>query len=122
MHLFGLSLAEVRHAKLLKKLKEAAYIDQISFDEGNLTKTTLNAYLIRLDDLLQKAKKGEFTLQAALSCAADYESSLVEKKVFSLFDSSNKKSKEVLETLQYETEKHVEFIKNVQRSVSKISE
>jgi hypothetical protein len=66
MHLFGLSLAEVRHAKLLKKLKEAAYIDQISFDEGNLTKTTLNAYLIRLDDLLQKAKKGSLLCRLPL--------------------------------------------------------
>jgi len=115
-----LSLAEIRHAKLLKDLKEATNRDQFSFDEGKLSVTTLNAYLNRLDAVLRKAKNGDFTLKTALSCAVDYESSLVERKVFSLFGSSNKKFNEVLEILQSETEKHVDFIKNVQRSVSKI--
>ena len=113
-----LSLAEVRHAKLLKKLKEATQKEQAIFDEGSITLITLDAYLVRLDEVVQKAKTGEFTLQSALSCAVDYESSLVERKVFSFFDSPNEKFRQVLETLQSETEEHVQFIKKIQRSVS----
>ena len=116
-----LSLAEVRHAKLLKELKELTNKNQIIFDEGKLTANTLHAYLLRLDGVLLKAKQNEFTLQTALSCAVDYESSLVEKKVFSLFNSSNKKTREVLKILQIETENHVEYIKNIQRSISNVS-
>lgn len=116
-----LSIAELRHANLLKKLKEATQKDQTIFDEGSITLITLNAYLDRLDEVVQKAKKGKFNLQTALSCAVDYESSLVEKRVFSFFDTPNEKFKEVLEALQSETEDHVEFIRNIQRSVSRIS-
>ena len=116
-----LSLAEVRHAKLLRKLKDASQKAQISFDESNITIITLNAYLDRLGEVLEKARKGEFSLQTALSCAVDYDSSLVERKIFTFFDSTNEKHREVLGTLQSETEEHVEYIKRIQRSVSKIS-
>ena len=116
-----LSLAEVRHAKLLRKLKDATQKEQVSFDEGNVTLITLNAYLDRLDEVLQKANKGEFSLQTALSCAVDYESSLVERKIFSFFDSAHGKFKETLGILLSETEEHVEYIKRIQRSVSKIT-
>ena len=116
-----LSLAEVRHAKLLRKLKDATQKEQVSFDEGSVTLITLNAYLDRLDEVLQKANKGEFSLQTALSCAVDYESSLVERKIFSFFDSAPGKFKETLGILQSETEEHVEYIKRIQRSVSKIA-
>ena len=115
-----LSLAETRHAELLNKFRESSIQEQTVFDEGKITITTLNAYLVRLNEVLDKAKKGEFTIQTALSCAVDYESSLVEKKVFSLFDSPDDKVKKVLEILQEETEMHVEYIKNIQRSVSKM--
>lgn len=115
-----LSLAEIRHANLLKKIKESTATERIIFDEGKITITTLEAYLVRLNDVVSKAKKGEFTIQTALSCAVDYESSLVERKVFSLFDSPGNQAKEVLKSLELETEQHVEYIKNIQRSVSKI--
>ncbi len=115
-----LSLEEVRHAKLLKELKEAANKEQVLFDEGKLTINTLDVFLVRLDDVLQKAKKGEFTLLAALNCAADYEISLIEKDIFSHFDSSHKKFREVLQILQAETLKHVELVTNIQRSVAGI--
>jgi len=117
-----LSLAEVRHAKLLRNLKKAVDEEKILFDQGTVTLKTLDTFLSRLDGLLLKAKKEEFTLQTALSCAVDYETSLVEKNVFSLFDSPHKKFKEILQILQSETEKHVDRIKNTQRSVAKISE
>lgn len=115
-----LSLAETRHAELLSKFRESTTKEQITFDEGKITITTLNAYLVRLNEVLDKAKKGQFTIQTALSCAVDYESSLVEKKIFSLFDSPDDRVKKVLGILQEETEKHVEYIKNIQRSVSKM--
>ena len=117
-----LSLAEVRHAKLLKQLQEAVKKEQVIFDSGNITTKTLSFYLTRLEEVLQKAKAGEFTLQTALVCAVDYESSLVEKKIFSLFDSPHTKTIEVLNILQSETEEHVEFIKNIQRAVSEDSD
>jgi len=117
-----LSLEEVRHARLLKELKEVANKEQVLFDEGKLSIITLDAFLVRLDGVLQKAKKGDFTLLAALNCAVDYETSLIEKNIFAHFDSTNSKFKEVLQILQAETQKHVEKVTNIQRSVVEINE
>jgi len=116
---FWLELAqeEARHAQLIMKLFEAAKKGIVFFDEGKTKTGTLSVFLSRLEGILQKAERGEFTISSALIFTADYESSLIEKNVFSRFDSLSDKAKDTLKILQSETIKHVERVKTVQKAL-----
>lgn len=112
-----MSSEEERHAKLIEKLLEAAEKGIIFFDEGKVKTYTLNIFLSRLEELVEKAERGEFTPITAFACAVDYESSLIEKKVFSHFDSLSEKSKGTLKILQSETMGHVERFRDEQNKI-----
>jgi len=60
---------------------------------------TLTAFITRLEGLIEKAERGEFDLSSAFAYAVDYESSLIEKNVFSRFDSLSAKAKGTLKML-----------------------
>jgi len=106
-----LSKEEERHAKLIEKLYEATKTGLIVFDEGKMKTYTLSAFITRLKGIVEKAERGEFNLAAAFTYAVDYESSLIEKNIFSHFDSLSDKAKGTLKILQTETVKHVERIR-----------
>lgn len=111
-----LSQEEERHAKLLKKLLAATQKGMICFDEGKTKINALTAFITRLEGILEKAARGEFDLSSAFAYAVDYESSLIEKNVFSRFDPLNDKAKLALMTLQSETINHVERIRIAQKT------
>jgi len=113
-----LSKEEHRHARLIQKLFDAAKKGKIFFDEGKITTYTLNAFVSRLEQILQKAVKGEYDIKTALVCAMDYENSLIEKNIFTHFDSLSDKVKSILEILHSETIDHVESIRKVQQTVA----
>lgn len=102
-----LSKEEERHAKLIEKLFEATKTGVIFFNEGKTKTYTLAAFITRLEGIIEKAERGEFNLSSAFSHAVDYESSLIEKNVFSKFDSLSDKAKGSLKILQSETIKHI---------------
>ena len=110
-----LSQEEQSHAKLMEKLLEAARKGIVFFDEGKVTTTTLSVFITRLEGIVQKAERGEFTLSSAFAYGVDYETSLIEKNVFSRFDSSHEKAKAALKILQSETINHVERIRDQQK-------
>jgi len=110
-----LSKEEERHSKLIEKLFEAAKSDLVFFNEGKTKTYTLEVFIKRLEGIIEKAENGEFNPPSALSCAVDYESSLIEKNVFYLFDSLSDKAKGTIKILQTETLKHVERIKREQK-------
>ena len=107
----GLSNEESRHAQLLEKLLEAARSGKVMFDEGKVKTYTLFAFIDRLKAIIQKAENHEFGIKQAMAQAADYETSLIEKNVFTRFDSVSEKSRNVLKVLGMETMKHIEKIK-----------
>ncbi|MFC1859010.1 ferritin family protein [Thermodesulfobacteriota bacterium] len=111
-----LSKEEERHAKLIEKLLEATKTGLIFFNEGKTKTYTLNAFITRLEGIIEKAESGEFDLSSAFAYAVDYESSLIEKNVFSYFDSLSDKAKGTLKILQSETVKHVERIRHAQKA------
>jgi rubrerythrin len=113
-----LSREEIRHAKLLEKLYAAATTGKIFFDEGKIKTVTLNAFLSRLEDIVKKAKNHEYTLSGALTCAMDYETSLIEKNIFTHFDSLNHKVKGTLKILQSETMNHVDRVRKAKDELS----
>lgn len=113
----GLSDEEKRHTMLIQKLADAVGKGQVLFEEGRITITSLNTLILRLEAVLQKAQNGGYSLAAALICAIDYETSLIEKNIFSHFDSQNKKVNAALKTLQAETQDHVASIRKVQQEL-----
>jgi Rubrerythrin len=112
-----LSKEEERHAKLIEKLFEATKTGSIFFDEGKIKTYTLTAFITRLESIIEKAERGEIKYHSAFTYAVDYESSLIEKNVFSHFDSLSNKLKGTLKILQTETINHVERIKNERKAV-----
>jgi len=110
-----LSKEEETHSKLIEKLWEAGKKGLVFFDEGRVTTYTLDLLIGRLEELVEKAEKRGFDLPAAFAHAVDYESALIEKNVFTHFDSLNEKVKGSLKRLQDETLKHVERIRHMQK-------
>jgi len=115
----NLSREEDRHAMLVQKLFDSIKKNEIFFDEGKIKTSTLDIFITRLEGILQKTKNREFTLPMAIVNAADYETSLIEKNIFTHFDSLNDKAKMVLNILQLETLNHVESVKKFQQSLKK---
>ena len=115
-----LSREEEQHARIVQKLFNAVKKEKVFFDEGKIKTYTLDVFITRLDGILQKAKNQEFTLSTAIACAVDYETSLIEKNIFSHFDSLNDKVRQTLKILQSETLKHIESIKRVQQAQKNI--
>jgi len=116
-----LSKEEQKHAKLIEKLLEAVKKKTVIYDEKKLKTYTLNTFITRLKNILQKAEAGEYTLFSALRVADDYESSLIEKNVFLHFDSFDYKIKNTLTMLHSETQKHAEMIKAAHNKFKKDS-
>lgn len=112
----NLSREEERHARLIEKLREAVRKGLVFFDEGKMKTYTLTAFIGQLVKIVEKAERGEFTLPSAFAHAVDYESALIEKNVFTRFDSVHEKVKGTLNILQSETLKHVDRIKSAQKS------
>ncbi len=110
-----LSREEERHARLIQKLFDAAKRGKIFFDEGKMKTYTLDAFTARLKSIFEKAEKGEFTVVSAFVCAVDYETSLIEKNIFTHFDSLSDKVKTTLKILQSETLNHVERVREAQK-------
>ena len=110
-----LSKEEETHSKLIEKLWEIEKKGLVFFDEGRVKTNTLNLLIGRLEEIVGKAEKRGFDLPAAFACAVDYESALIEKEVFTRFDSLNKNIKGSLKRLQDETLKHVERIRHMQK-------
>ena len=112
-----LSKEEEAHSKLIEKLWEAEKKGLVFFDEGRVRTYTLNLIIGRLEELVEKAEKRVFDLPSAVAIAVDYESGLIEKKIFTHFDSLNDKVKGSLKRLQDETLKHVEGLQHMQKDV-----
>lgn len=110
-----LSREESRHAQLLEKLMEAARKGVVIFDEGSVKTYTLTTFIQRLESIVAKAERKEFTLPSAFAHAIDYESALIERNVFLRFDSIHEKAKTSLRVLQSETRQHIDRIRRAQK-------
>ena len=64
---------------------------------------------------VEKAERKELGQPAAFAHAIDYELALIEKNVFTRFDSIHDKAKGVLRILQSETQQHVERIRQAKK-------
>ncbi len=111
----NLSREEERHARIIEKLQSAAQKGSVFFDQGAVRSQTLNLFIQRLEDLVKKAERNEFTPSSAFSCAIDYETALIEKDVFSRFEAIHPKAKSALMVLRSETKNHVEHVREFRK-------
>jgi len=105
-----LSREEERHAGLIEKLQEAEKKGLVFFDEGKTKTNTLSVFITYLENQYQRALQKEYGITAAFSCALDLEQALIEKDVFSRFDSLTEKTVGVMNRLKTETKNHIEKI------------
>lgn len=112
-----LSEEEKRHADLIEKLGEAEKKGLVFFDEGKTKTYTLSAFIDYLEKQSEKARNKEFGIAAAFSCALDLEQSLIEKEVFTRFDSVKEMNRSVLNKLRNETKNHIEKIRQKRKEV-----
>ncbi|RPH51341.1 MAG: hypothetical protein EHM85_07040 [Desulfobacteraceae bacterium] len=116
-----LSGEEKKHADLISKLEEAEKKGLVFFDEGKTKSYTLTVFISHLEKQCQKAKNKEFDIAAAFSSAFDLEQALIEKDVFTRFDSLTEKTGSVMNRLRTETKKHMEKIRLKRKEISDIT-
>ena len=109
----NLAKEEKKHAVWLKQLYDAGEKGIVLFDAGKIKTSTMNTYIQHLEQIIARAEKKELTLTQAVSFAMDFEQSLIEKNVFTHFDSTSEKAKIVLMRLIIETETHIRKIQSL---------
>ena len=102
----ALAKDEMQHAKWLGELYEAGAKGIVLFDEGKIKTYTMNAFITYLEGIIARAEKNELPLANAISCTHDLERSLIEKNVFSHFDSTSAKARSILKRLTLENTVH----------------
>ncbi|MDK9705577.1 MAG: hypothetical protein OEL83_00885 [Desulforhopalus sp.] len=109
-----LSGDEQKHASWLKQLADSGERGFIVFTEGKVKTQDIDAYNNYLEKVILKTENGELTLAEAVRYAGEMERSLIERDVFSHFDSTSTKAKEILEKLVLETRRHINKIESIQ--------
>ena len=104
---------EKKHAIWLKQLYDAGEKGFILFDEGKIKSASLNTYIEHLKQIIGRAENKELTLVQAVSYTLDFENSLIEKNVFTHFDSTSEKARIILNRLNMETQSHVNRIQGI---------
>jgi rubrerythrin len=105
-----LAKEEKKHAVWLKQLFDAGEKGIVLFDEGKIKTSTMKTYIQHLEQIIARAEKKELNLAQAVSFAIDFEQSLIEKNVFTHFDTTSEKARMILLRLILETENHIRKI------------
>jgi len=102
---------EKKHAGWLKQLYEAEEKGIVLFDEGKVKTYTMKAYIEYLEQIIVRAENNELTLAQAITYTLDFERSLIEKNIFTHFDSTSEKAKSVLKRLTVDIESHIKRVR-----------
>ncbi|MFW6011900.1 MAG: ferritin family protein [Desulfosalsimonas sp.] len=108
-----LNREEENHANWLRQLYDAGEKSIILFNDVRVKTPALRTYVAHLGHLIERAEKKELTLDRAVAYTLDFEKSLIEKNVFSHFDSASEKARSVLNRLRSETENHIKRIQAI---------
>jgi len=73
----------------------------------------MKTYIAHLEQIITRAEKEELTLAQAVPFTLDFENSLIEKNVFTHFDSTSEKARIILNRLVMETQSHVKKIQSI---------
>jgi hypothetical protein len=109
-----LSEDEKKHASWLKQLCDAGESGAIIFDEGMVKIKGIETYNNYLEKIILKAENEELTFAEAVRYTGAIERSLIERNVFTHFQSTSEKAKGILDKLILETKKHIKKIESIE--------
>lgn len=101
-----LAREEMEHATWVEYLYKKATTDTVRFDEGKIKTYTVESFIKYLEDNLSKVKEKAPTLQAAFSLALNIENSMLVRRIFELFVSSDPETTAILKDLRAKTSAH----------------
>lgn len=104
---------EKKHAIWLQQLFDAGEKGFVLFGEGKMRSVSMKTYIAHLEQIITRAEKEELTLAQAVAFTLDFENSLIEKNVFTHFDSTSEKARIILNRLVMETQSHVKKIQSI---------
>ena len=102
-----LSMEEVGHAEKIHSLRKQP---AANFVETNFTRGIVSYVMNFVKDEITKAENDEISHLDALNTALRIEQSILEKKCFDFFQSSDKTLNEVMGELGEETQKHLKML------------
>jgi rubrerythrin len=97
---------QMEHATWVEYFYKKAASDTIRFEEGKIKTYTVESFVKYLEENLAKVKEKAPTLQAAFSLALNIENSLLVRRVFELFLSSDPEMIKLLKNLQTKLKAH----------------
>ena len=111
INLFGrLADDEKRHAAYLFDLDERFHEEALAWPLSENAPLILEYISNFIDECLERVSQKEFTLEDALDSALSLEQSMIEKKTFTMFKTSNPEIIAILQKLNLETDKHWQAI------------
>jgi hypothetical protein len=111
---------EKLHAKRLKMLNsffsEGSELGRMVLDRFSLDliKSTLDT----IENLIHETQYPDFTIQQALNAAYEIENSVIEDKLYEVFDTDNDELKQILGLIKEETLRHTDKIRHLQNDIS----
>lgn len=103
---------EQDHAKWIKGFLGSIRKNLMTFNEGKLTNGFLETYIQGIETAIHRARNDDFSLKSAFTYAIDFETSLVEKDIFSCFSSRSGRASELLKLIQRMTVIHMNKLIN----------
>lgn len=102
----GLRKDEQKHALWIEKLRSYPLIDKWMMENVKVKLQAIKSSIGYVESRIKDAQRGNLTDLQALSIAADLESSLIEKQLSRLNNSSSEKINSIMTALAKETEQH----------------
>lgn len=106
----ALAQEKMEQATWIEYLYRKAQADIVQFQDGKIKTYTVESFLKYLDENLTKIKMKAPTVQTAFSLALGIEQSLLVRKVFDHFQTSDRETMAVILELQNKNKEHAERI------------
>jgi hypothetical protein len=102
----NLAREEMEHATWVEYFYKKAATDTVLFEEGKIKTYTVESFIKYLQDNLAKVKEKAPTLQEALALALGIENSMLVRRVFDMFVSSDPETMTILRDLRAKLKDH----------------
>lgn len=109
---------EIRHHRMILELNNKIAAGEVSFDEDRFKLKPIELVQSYLSEKIEEADSKKPSAKVSLAFAVDVESSLLERKIFTVFDTDSEDLRELLISLTEETREH---LKLVQRELTRLS-
>jgi rubrerythrin len=102
----GLAAEEVGHARQIARFADKVRAGSVHVDAGRFSSESILASLDHIRGRMEEAEETELSFAGALSVAIDLEDALIERRYFEIFEDDTPELKELLRSLEAETEEH----------------